>query len=126
MKLLNFSALIVAVFVAGCATTSIQPLTKNSFKVATNAAPACGPEGAREVAFKTAAIEVIRRGADLFVIDQDTSDYDGWTGESAQGMVVRLVAPRSAEASNALSARQTLGPNWKQRVQDGAPVTCTE
>jgi len=42
-----------------------------------------------------------------------------------QGMVVQLIDPRSREAKNALSARQTLGADWQTIVNEGAPVTCT-
>ncbi len=114
-----------AVLLAACATTSIQPLTKDSFKVATNAAPACGPQGARNVAFQTAAIEVIRKGGDLFIIAGDSTNYDGWSGVSEQGMVVRMIDRNSSDARNALSARETLGANWQEMVQKGAPTTCT-
>lgn len=107
-----------------CATTSVQPLTQDSFKVATNAAPACGPQGARNVAFQTAAIEVIRRGGDLFVVQGDTTDFDGWTGSSQQGMEIRVIDPSSREAENALSARKTLGDGWEEKVASGAPTTC--
>lgn len=114
-----------AALLAGCATTEIQPMTKTSFKVATRAAPACGAAGARNVAFKTAAVEVIRRGHDLFVISGDSTGYDGWSGVNEQGMVVQLINPRSPQASDALSARQTLGADWQNIVQEGSPITCT-
>ncbi|MGO4917594.1 hypothetical protein [Pseudogemmobacter sp. W21_MBD1_M6] len=114
-----------ALFLAACATTSIQPLTQDSFKVATNAAPACGPQGARNVAFQTAAIEVIRKGGDLFIIAGDSTNYDGWSGVSEQGMVVKMIDRKSGDASNALSAREILGANWQELVQKGAPTTCT-
>ncbi|MBM2574766.1 hypothetical protein JQC91_00480 [Jannaschia sp. Os4] len=110
---------------AACAQTSVQPLSRTSFKVDTTAAPACGPAGARNVAFRTAAIEVIRRGEDLFVIEGDQSGYDGWSGIHAQGMVVQVVSPGSARARDALSARRTLGPGWEEMVAEGTPITCT-
>mgnify|MGYP005998382035 CR=1 FL=1 len=100
-------------------------MTQTSFKVSTRAAPACGASGARNVAFRAAAVEVIRRGHDLFVISGDTTGYDGWSGVNQQGMVVQLVDPRSSEAGNALSARQTLGADWQTAVKDGTPNTCT-
>ena len=110
---------------AACATTEVQPLSQTSFKVATRAAPACGAAGARNVAFRTAAVEVIRRGHDLFVIKGDTTGYDGWSGVNQQGMVVQLVDPRTNEARDALSAKQTLGADWQNVVKEGAPITCT-
>ena len=120
---LAISALLA--LLTGCATTDVQPLTQSSFKVSTRAAPACGASGARNVAFRTAAVEVIRRGHDLFVIEGDTTGYDGWSGVNQQGLVVQLVDPRSPNANNALSARETLGADWQTLVQEGAPITCT-
>lgn len=127
-RVLNFKMLVAAgsiAILAGCATTEVQPLTKSSFKVSTRAAPACGAAGARNVAFRTAAVEVIRRGYDLFIIKGDTTGYDGWSGVNQQGMVVQLIAPNSSAARDALSARETLGADWQTAVKDGTPVTCT-
>lgn len=123
----RISLAFIAIFalLAGCATTEIQPLTQTSFKVSTRAAPACGAAGARNVAFRTAAVEVIRRGHDLFIISGDSTGYDGWSGTNQQGMIVQLIKPRSANAKNALSARQTLGADWQNIVQEGSPITCT-
>ena len=116
---------------AACAQTSIQPMSKDTFKVATNAAPACGPAGARNVAFKTAAIEVIRKGGDRFVVAGDHADsglqgdfFSGFQQNYSQGMVIRMVEQGSSEAANALSARETLGSNWQELVRMGAPSTC--
>ncbi|WP_347268975.1 hypothetical protein [Paracoccus sp. (in: a-proteobacteria)] len=123
------AALVLAV--AACAQTQIQPMSKDTFKVATHAAPACGPSGARNVAFKSAAIEVIRKGGDKFLIVGDQSDsglqgdfFSGFQQNYSQGMVVRLVADGAPEAGNALSARETLGADWQQIVAKGAPTTC--
>jgi hypothetical protein len=99
-------------------------MSRDTFKIDTHAAPACGPQGARNVAFKSAAIEVIRRGGDRFVIEGDASDSDWWSNSFSQGMVIRVIAPSSPEASNALSARETLGSNWQEIVAKGAPQTC--
>lgn len=117
--------------VAACAQTQIQPMSKDTFKVATHAAPACGPAGARNVAFKSAAIEVIRKGGDKFLILGDQTDsglqgnfYSGFNQNYSQGMVVKVVAEGSAEARNALSARETLGADWQEVVAKGAPTTC--
>lgn len=110
---------------AGCAQSTIQPMSKDTFKVATHAAPACGPNGARNVAFKTASVEAIRRGYDKFVVAGDNHDSDFWSGEHKQDMVIRVIHDKSAEASNALSAREQLGSNWKEIIQKGAPLTCS-
>ena len=117
--------------VAGCAQTQIQPMTQDTFKVATHAAPACGPAGARNVAFKSAAIEVIRKGGDKFVLLGDQTDsglqgdfFSGFQQNYSQGMVVKLIPENSPEAKNGLSARATLGADWQALVAKGAPTTC--
>jgi hypothetical protein len=118
-------ATLFAFALAGCAQSTVQQMSQSSFKVSTTAAPACGPQGARNVAFNTAAVEVIRKGGDLFVIEGDNSNYDGWSGVHSQGMVVRMIERKSAAASDALSARQVLGSDWQSIVAEGAPNTCT-
>ncbi|WP_199257976.1 hypothetical protein [Paracoccus binzhouensis] len=117
---------------AACTQTQIQPMTRDTFKVATHAAPACGPSGARNVAFKSAAIEVIRKGGDKFVILGDQTDsglqgdfFSGFQQNYSQGMVVKMIPEGSPEARNALSARETLGADWQEIVAKGAPTTCS-
>ncbi|WP_323041953.1 hypothetical protein [Gemmobacter sp.] len=126
--LVGFASLMVLV---GCAETSVQPMSKDTFKVQTHAAPACGPTGARNLAFKAAAIEVIRKGGDKFIIANDSSGsglqgdfFSGFNQNFNQGMVVRLIPEGSREASNALSAREVLGANWQEIVSKGVPNTC--
>ena len=124
MKKKTIILLLCVAVISACAQTTIQPMSKDTFKVATQAAPACGPNGARNVAFKTASIEVIRRGYDKFVISGDASNSDFWSGEHKQDMVVKIIPENSPEASNALSAREQLGDNWKELLEKGAPTTC--
>ena len=114
----------VALLVTGCATSAIQPMSKDTFKVATNAESACGSNGARNVAFKTAAVEVLRRGGDKFIIIGDQSDSEFWTGAYKQDMVIKVISDGSPEAANALSAKAQLGPDWQKILAKGAPVTC--
>ena len=116
----------------GCAETSVQPMSQNTFKVTTHAAPACGPTGARNLAFNAAAIEVIRKGHDLFIIEGDNTGsglqgdlFSGMYQNYNQGLVVRLISPNSREAKNALSAREVLGVNWQEIVSKGVPNTCS-
>lgn len=125
MNIKNYLLLgVVAALAAGCAQSTIQPMAKDTFKVATNAAPACGPNGARNVAFKTASIEVIRRGYDKFIVAGDSSNENFWSGDHKQDMVIKVIPENSPEARNALSAREQLGDNWKEAIQKGAPTTC--
>jgi len=123
---------------AGCAQTSIQPLSRNTFKVATQAAPACGQEGARKVAYRAAAIQVIKNGGDRFIIvgDQTGSrmvggsftQYGGYQTYNShlQDMVVKMLSPNDPEYSNGLSARETLGADWQEIVSKKPSNTCTD
>jgi CubicO group peptidase (beta-lactamase class C family) len=133
---MKFASLAFVGILASCAETSVQPLTQTSFKVST-ATSDCGRQGARDVAFKAAAIEVIKRGGDRFIIvgDQSASQVAGgfFTGyggfqtysNDMQDMVVQLVQKGDSNYSNALSARQTLGADWSAIVAKGVPQTCT-
>lgn len=119
------SAIAIAIIASACAQTSVQQMSKDTFKVDTTAAPACGPAGARNVAFRAAAIEVIRKGGDKFIITGDQSRMDGWSGTYAQGMIVKMIPDGSREARNALSARETLGADWQTIIAEGVQNTCT-
>lgn len=122
--------------VSACATTDIQPLTQTSFKVATTAAPACGRSGARELANKAAAIEVIRRGGDRFVFAGGQSGnrvtgmtynpYAGFQTQSSneQYLVVQMTPQGHPMHNDSLSARQVLGPDWQALLDEGIPNTC--
>jgi hypothetical protein len=132
----SIGALAVSFFVAACATTDIQPLSATSFKVATEAAPACGRSGARRVANQAAAIEVIKRGGDKFIFIGESTDsrvtgmsYNYYTGfqtynSNEQGLVVQMVSKGQRGYNDALSARQILGSNWQEIVAKGIPNTC--
>jgi hypothetical protein len=125
-------------FLTACANTDIQPLTATSFKISTEAAPACGRSGARKVANQAAAIEVIRRGGDRFIfLSEDTDsrvsgvDYNVWTGfqtynTNEQSLVVQMVYAGQSGYKESLSAKGLLGPNWKAIVAEGIPDTCTD
>lgn len=121
---------------AGCVETSVQPLTRSSFKISTEAEDMCGTKGTREIAFREAAIEVIKRGADRFIIVGDQSrsaitggmftTYGGFQtyGTNTQDMVVQILEKGDTAYNDALSARQTLGPNWQTLVAEGSSDTC--
>jgi hypothetical protein len=134
--MLKYFSSAILIVLAGCVQTDIQPLTQTSFKVATSAAPACGRTGAREVANKAAAIEVIRRGGDRFIIVADQTGsrltgvtYDQYAGfntynSNEQDLVIQMISSGQSGYGNALSARQLLGPDWQAVVQDGIPDSC--
>ncbi len=132
---IKLAALALALGLSGCAETSVQPLTQTSFKIST-ATSDCGRQGARDIAFRAAAIEVIKRGGDRFIIvgDQSSSEIAGGQftqfggfqtySNNLQDMVVQMIAKSNANYNNALSARQTLGADWSEIVAKGAPQTC--
>lgn len=62
-----------ALTLAGCVSTDVTPVAQNIVIISTSAAPVCGGRGAREIAFRQAAAETIRRGYDLFIIVDSAS-----------------------------------------------------
>ena len=119
--------LITGVTLAGCAQTSIQQLSKSRFQVATTTAPICGRSGATKITSKVAAIEVIKRGGDMFIIDtaRTSSEYSGGLMPRAQqGITVEMVDRDHAAYKDALSAREVLGDKWEKQVKKGKPSTC--
>lgn len=133
---MKYLVTVAILLVAGCVETSVQPLSQTSFKISTEAEDVCGSKGTREIAFREAAVEVIRRGADRFVVvgDQSKSAVTGAVfttygglqtyGINSQDMVIQIVRQGDPEYSNALSARQTLGPDWQEIVAKGSSGTC--
>ena len=57
-----------AVLLGACASSSVMDLDSNTIQISTTAAPACGQQGAQQVAVKRAAIETLQRGYDSYVI----------------------------------------------------------
>ena len=58
----------IALSLAGCAATTVTPISNNQFMLSTSAAPACGRAGAAKVASKMASVETLRRGYQRFVV----------------------------------------------------------
>lgn len=137
MNIKSYALVTAGLLLSACATTDIQPLSATSFKVATEAAPACGRTGARKVANQAAAIEVIQRGGDKFVFLGENTDsrvtgmtYNQYAGfqtynSNEQGLVVKMLSKGEPGYNDALSARQLLGADWQTIVAEGIPNTCT-
>jgi len=135
MKIVIIALISLTFLLTACAETTVQSLSQNSFKVSTVAE--CGRTGTRNITFQAAAIEVIRRGGDIFIItgDQSGSEFSGMTyspytgfmaySNNLQDIVVLMLTPADAQYRNGLSARQELGSNWQEIVAAGAPNTCT-
>jgi hypothetical protein len=128
--------IVVYFLMSACVETSVQPLTKTSFKVATEAEDICGAKATREIAFKMAAVEVIQRGSDRFIVVADQSrsaitsvDYTDFTGlivsgSSFQDMVIQIIGKGDPRYRDALSAREVLGPDWQAIVAKGKVDNC--
>jgi len=137
--------LCIAFALGGCASASTVPLSQDTFRITARAAPACGSLGAERVAVKQAAVEVIKRGYDRYMIlgAQSQSAVVGTTPITVQstgygsgfvsggdpivahreGMIVKMFRDNDPAAANALSARAMLGPNW-QEVASKQTLTC--
>lgn len=61
-------AMCLTLMLGACASSSVLDVDSNTIMVSTSAAPACGKQGAQEVAMKRAAYETLRRGYDRYVI----------------------------------------------------------
>lgn len=119
--------IIAGATLTGCAQTSIQQLSKSRFQVATTTAPVCGRSGATKVTSKVAAIEVIKRGGDKFIIGtaRTSSEYSGGLMPRAQqGITIEMVDRDHAAYDDALSAREVLGEKWEKQVRKGKPNFC--
>lgn len=58
----------LAPILAACANSSVMDVDTDTIVISTSAAPACGQQGAQQVAVKRAAIETIQRGYDRYII----------------------------------------------------------
>jgi hypothetical protein len=133
-----------ALALGACASASTVPLSQDTFRITARAAAACGAAGAERVAVKQAAVEVIKRGYDRYMIlgAQSQSAVVGATPITVQrgyggvvayggdpivahgeGLVVKMFRDNDPAAANALSARATLGPNW-QETASKPTLTC--
>ena len=61
-----FVAVAIGLAVAGCAKSSTIPLSVDTVRIVSSAAPVCGSTGAQSVALRRAAIETINRGFENF------------------------------------------------------------
>jgi hypothetical protein len=128
--------IIAAVAVAGCAEVSTMQLAQDTLQITSRADPACGVTGAQRVAMTRAAKETIARGYDRFQIvateRQAQATGASWWGygnstihqSQSQGLTVKMFKDDDPAGAMALSARETLGPNWQQRLRSD-DTSCT-
>ncbi len=133
---------------AGCAETSVMPLSANRVQILVNADGDCGPTGAQDVAFQRAAAVTIQRGFDKFIIEssdresQQASSFFGSTttttgthgnsfgsaffwSEHQSIVVLKMFKSSEPEASDAIDARDALGPDWQViAAKEGSFFSC--
>ena len=68
MNITKMGVSIFSLLLGACASSSVMQLESNTIQVSTSAAPACGSQGAQQVAIKRAAIESLQRGFDRYLI----------------------------------------------------------
>lgn len=124
-------AFVASTVLGGCAFNSVQQLATDTFQVSVTSAPICGRSGAVNVSQHIAAVEVIKRGQDRFVIvnAQSGSEFGGFAAgipmaRGQQSIIVKMPANDDPDYLRSLSARQTLGPDWERQVRKGRPGTC--
>jgi len=61
-------AIVSSSVIAGCASTTVTPISRNEIILTTSAAPVCGTSGAQQIVGKMAAVETLRRGFDRYLI----------------------------------------------------------
>lgn len=140
MKINFLGAVLATSLLTGCAYTDVQSLTQTSFKISTRGAPACSAEGTRNAALRSAAVEVIKKGGDRFVLISDEgsqgyargvySPYGGVISvvplvHNNQDLVVQMLSSDDPGYDNEQSARQVLGADWQTIATEGALTTCT-
>jgi succinyl-CoA synthetase alpha subunit len=121
------------------------PLAQDTVQITARAAPICGAVAAEKIALKQAAVETIRRGYDRFIVvnAQAGGTYRGNTpivvqnmgGGTAiasggdpiiapnQGLVIKMFKEGDPQGTNALPARDTLGPDWQEQIKKDS-MTC--
>ena len=114
-----------------CAYSSVQDMSRSTFQISTTAAPVCGKSGAAKVASKIAAIEVIKRGGDRFLLatSENSKSFGGFAAgipmsRNTRGVVVKMLEPTDPDYDDGLSAREVLGDDWEKQVRRGKPGTC--
>lgn len=127
---------LIVVFAIGCAQTSVTPLARNQVMIHVNAAPVCGPDGASNVGFRTAAAQTLRNGFERFQVfagDQDSNvmvinrplSQGGTivTGRHSINLRVVMANPGDPMYADGLDARQVLGDDWESYLEKDI-ITC--
>jgi hypothetical protein len=95
----------------GCVSSSVQQMSRTSFQISSKTAPICGDSPAPKIASQVAAIEVLRRGGNFFILtgaDTDDSPSGNFSGKR-QGVIVKMIDVTHPDYADALSARDLFG-----------------
>jgi len=122
---------VAALNLSACAYSSVQDMSRSTFQISTTTAPICGKSGAAKVASKLAAIEVIKRGGDRFLLaaSDNSKSLGGFAlgvpvSRNTRGVVVKMLEPTDPDYEDGLSAREVLGDDWEKQVKRGKPGKC--
>jgi len=117
-------ASIASLSLSACAYSSVQDMSRSTFQVSTTTAPICGKSGAAKVASKLAAIDVIKRGGDRFLLaaSDNSKSFGGFAAgipisRNTRGIVVKMLEPTDPDYEDGLSAREVLGDNWEKQAE---------
>ena len=140
--------LLTLLALAGCAETSVMPLSANRVQILVNADGDCGPTGAQDVAFQRAAAATIQRGFDRFIVvstDRDSQQASSFFGSTTTAtgtfgssfgsalfwsehqsiIVIEMFNSLDPGADDAIDARDALGPDWQTIVaKEGSLFSC--
>lgn len=109
---------ITALAVVGCASSSVMDVASDTIVISTSAAPACGAQGAQQVAVKRAAIETLHRGFDRYII----LDANAENNVGVVGYTPRVANTYSSGAVSAYGNTGTYSGTSTTYTSGGQPV----
>ncbi len=86
----------------------------------------CGLVGPQNLAQRQAAIETLRHGYDSFIIEGAEHQWEPHGGHIAHNrdVVVKMFHAGEPGSADALPARDILGPQWEQIINQQNANTC--
>lgn len=134
----------LAAMAQGCSNAVITESSANSFSLQEQASPLCNQAGTKTAMLKTAAAKTLQAGYDHFKVKERAHQFEGSyeldTSEfvvTGKGEFITIPSSRTVEgtfetrfmdvtmykdgqagASGAHSARQILGPDWRNQAGD--------
>lgn len=113
----------VALLTTSCAKSSSMPLTKSMAQITSIVTPPCDAEGAHKVANERAAVETLKYGYQRFVIVNYNPIAGDPPGNStsmpsahSQELTVKMFNPGEKGYREAISAKDVLGQDWEDAL----------